>query len=412
MTEGGDGGVARRLVLALVGGGLVGSASCSGPGNDLPDRTDQIQKEINRVSLRGGGVCHLPDGELGVRSLSVPSHVHLRGGKGSVLVGRSPRALVQIEKYSKDVQLSDFSVRMHPEAPHGIRLGEGVSLVSLARLAVQGSGARGIGIEVRPTTNQVHIHAVELSSVATGVRVLENARELSITECVVKDWSQRGLALRCVGVASRKIEIRDNEIGPCRPGGVVRQPIQFSANSGGFFDDVKVAGNRVTGPGTDDKDALNSGTADQISLHHCRNFTVRGNTVVGGGEVGITVSRGSRDGEVLYNTCRGNDSAGIVIGSMSGPKVAAISVRGNTAVGNGVNLGGSLPSTAKCGIAIRNASEIDVEQNTLGGGSRSPQRYGVTVAFSTSVAIGENTFSGHSVANVHRFTKIPSGEEL
>ena len=145
------------------------------------------------------------------------------------------------------------------------------------------------------------------------------------------------------------------------------------------FVDVHVRGNKVTGAGIDDKDPSGAGSADLISLHQCRDFEVRDNVVTGSGEVGITVSQGSRDGVIAGNTCTMNDTAGIAIGS-SDLRRCQHHHRGRQHVHRQRPelRGSAIGDWAYAGITVFGAEDVTVRRNTLTT-TTGKQRFGLSV---------------------------------
>lgn len=403
------GALGRRAVLAIVAAGCL--AACSDEGTD--DDTERLQARIDDCARSGGGDVRLNGGSFRVRELRIPSGVSLVGASGTRLVGLADQAILSVSRGAHDVVISGLSLVVPGAADHGIVVSDASRRVTVRNVSIEGGGS-GIGVDVRKGSSSIQVVECVIKGVGTGVRVLDGAVSVQVRNLDVQDWLQRGIAFRSTSGsgASTKIHVSGNVIGAPRPGSGVRQPIQFSASSGGYFRSVTVVSNRIDGPSEDDKGSKQAGTADQISLHGCRDFSVRRNSVLGGGEVGITVSRGSRDGRVVGNTCEGNDSAGIVIGSMTGERVHDVVVEGNVCRGNGRNHGGKLPRTARSGIAVRNAQGVKVRQNSLDAGDGRFQIYGVSVAASAQVVIGENRFAGAKDANVLRFQKPSKSENL
>lgn len=402
-------GLSRRAALVAGVGGVLAACTSDADRDDTP----ALQRRIDSLARAGGGRVRLPDGELRVTGLHVRTGIDLVGGRETVLVGTSAKDVVSIARGSRRVRLSAFTIRLSDHGSNGIHAREGVDDLSLSEVGVHGQG-RGFAVYLRTGAQKIVVRDCAFSQIGTGVRVLEGARSLEISNCRIDEWAERGISLKAVGPAgaSKDIRLEGNTIGPCLPGGKVRQPVQFNAADGGYFDEVVVRKNHVRGSRADDKDDERSGTADLISLHHCRRFTVERNRVEGSGEVGLTVSRGSRRGTIVGNICVDNDSAGIVVGSKSGPVVDDVVVRGNQCRGNGMNHGGELPSTARSGIAVRNASDVRVHDNVLESGAGGRQGYGVTVAGSRRVTVTRNSFSGGSAQDVLRFVGRGDGEDL
>lgn len=99
--------------------------------------------------------------------------------------------------------------------------------------------------------------------------------------------------------------------------------IQIARPAGNLIRNVQIVGNQIYGPAqpftTNSNlpftDNQKGATSDQMQIHGVDGFSINNNLVVGGGEIGMTISRLSRNGKISHNRCFGNDGHGIELGS-------------------------------------------------------------------------------------------------
>jgi hypothetical protein len=362
-------------------------------GDGTTDDTAAIQAALDAATKNNGGRVILRSAAAGyvcdTLTLGVGASLVSDSGTARLMKATSSGAWLKMEHGAHDVRLQGISVivRIDPQVQR--------FTVQDCTL-VNGTRNRAIGVDCRTDSQDIEIRGSSFDGFATGVRVNGSRSGVTIGNNVITNWTERGIAVRGIGgKGTSDITLEDNSIGPNLPGGRTRQPIQFTSDGVRPFERVKVLRNRVRGPGTDDKDATSSGSADMISLHQCVDFEVRGNTVTDGGEVGITVSRGSHHGVVADNVCRGNDTGGICIGSGASTGVSDIVVENNTCEDNGRNFGGAPNAQwARSGIIVYDADNITVRGNKLTSGPVHGQQYAVTVTGGAHVAVENNQVSG------------------
>ena len=383
-------------------GKQVDASNYGAVGDGVTDDTRSLTAAVRAVSDAGGGQVVLSSAAAGyvLDTLTLPSGVGLicTDGQATILKAGASSLWLQSENSASDVTLSGLIL----QARGLVQTAVIQARPDTQRMLVEhcalfgGEVSPSIGVECAPGSADLTIKDTSFENFRTCVRVNRAKERISVADCTMNAWTDRGITVRgTTSGAPRGVSITGNTIGPNAPGGVSRQAIAFSNDHGQPFLDVHVRSNKVTGPGIDDKDPSGAGSADLISLHQCRDFEVRDNVVTGSGEVGITVSQGSRDGIIAGNTCRLNDTAGIAIGSSISVGVSTIIVEDNTCTDNGQNYGGSaIGDWAYAGITVFEAEDITVRQNTLTT-TTGKQRFGLTVIGGSKVVVAkDNRISG------------------
>src|SRR5699024_10843235 len=151
------------------------------------------------------------------------------------------------------------------------------------------------------------------------------------------------------------------------------------------------------------------GSADLISLHRCTGFEVSGNTVRGGGDVGITIAQGCRDGRVFGNLAHDNDTVGLCLGSAgSTVPVRNVTVTGNAFRDNALDMadtGGAAidraVGRAKAHILAVQAEDCVIDGNVLfyRSGHSTSTRYAITWRECARTHIGAVGVSNKSVGH-------------
>lgn len=247
--------------------------------------------------------------------------------------------------------------------------------------------------EAQATTDRVWVEENHFDGLPNNIRITAAASRCEVRRNRFTNWSERciyviGSAAGC----STNTVIERNEVTLYKAGGSVRQPITFQGTTDGIYhQSPKVLDNIVVGPNKS-YTAADPGTADQISLHRCQDFEVRGNTSTYGGDVGITISVQCRRGIVSGNVCCYNDSYGIALGA-TGANVRSISVSGaNILMNNGQNRNLDRSDRARVGIAMNTCFDVLIEGNVTGDDQAvKTQRYGYSIRDTTNVTFGINS---------------------
>lgn len=169
----------------------------------------------------------------------------------------------------------------------------------------------------------VTIRDANFRGLAFAVNVGANIHDLEVSDCEFSEWQYYAVRISPgatrSGADSGRIQItqntfRDPSVSPVGPAAI----LVSRGQNRNWTSKVTVAANQVVGPGipyTQDTAAETNALGDVIVLHGVSDFEVRSNTISGGGENGITVSRLSRNGTVTQNTVFDNDAFGLNIGS-------------------------------------------------------------------------------------------------
>ena len=389
-------------------GKQVDASSSGAVGDGVTADTQALTDAVRAVSDAGGGQVVLSSTAEGylLRALTLPSGVGLvcTDGQATLMKMEASSLWLQSANSASDVTLSGLILQSRGLVQTAvIQARPGTRRMLVDHCALSGGDVDpAIGVECAPGSADLTIRDTSFENFHTCIRVNRSKERISVTDCTMTDWTDRGITVRgTTDGAPSGVSITGNTIGPNAPGGISRQAIAFSNDQGQPFVDVHVRSNRVTGSGVDDKHPSGAGSADLISLHHCRDFEVRDNVVSGSGEVGITISQGSSNGTVTHNTVTDCDTCGIDIGSRAGDEVSGVSVSDNVLRDNGRDYGGTVKGTlALAGVTVVNARSIVVERNIIRS-TRGSQPYGVSVVGGREIAVRDNDISGVS-AHVNR----------
>jgi Right handed beta helix region len=184
--------------------------------------------------------------------------------------------------------------------------------------------------------------------------------------------------------------------------------IQFAPSE--HCENVVINGNTFTGAFTPFyRDSVggqpvnNNACGDVIAIRNVHRFAVTDNIIAGGGEFGITVLHGSKDGVIANNRIDRNDATAIFIGNDDGEQIQRISVVNNTLSECGLNGAGN--ASNQMAIRIQNAADIAVCGNVTVRPGRS-LLYGLTASQCDGLTVANN-FS--EVQKPFRIPKIHKG---
>jgi hypothetical protein len=280
--------------IAALGGTCVGAATASLPPGD--NIGDALNARISELAGQGGGTLYLHDGVYGTRST-----IRLHGG-------------VEVVGSGKTI--------IRAAAP----IGNGKAMRSLVETP---AGERQCGL-----VNLTLDCADKVSFAAWSARAPDGLRCEGVT---VVGW-HFGLHFVSTHEASAQDVVIRNTL--VRDGGS-RQvyPVFLSSTIGGRpFRRLTVDGLEIVGAGGAYA-ADNAATADQLALQNVHGFTLTNVASRDGGENGIVVVRGSRDGILRNITVAGNDGHGLQIGG--GGVVATVDDPASLTKGMDVLGGGS-----------------------------------------------------------------------
>jgi hypothetical protein len=327
----------RRVIIGgslIVGGAMAafGAARIGPPRDSLApgdDVGEALIAKISGLARQGGGTVHLEDGVYGTRtSIRLVGGVQLVGSGRTILRATGPiggetmRSLVETPEGQRNCGLADLTL----DCAGKVRFA--------AWSAVAPDGLRCEGVTAIGWTFGLHF----VSSRATS------AQDVVIRNTAVRDGGSRQV-----------------------------YPVFLSSTVGGEpFRRLTIEGLEIVGSGgaySPDNDA----TADQLALQNVHGFTLTNVISRAGGENGIVVVRGSRDGVLRNNTAVGADGHGLQIGG--GGLVATLADAGGFADGMEVR-GGRSGARARVDLVRGNRvwlsrlaqRQFTPGENLLGGG--------------------------------------------
>lgn len=372
-------------------------------GDGSTNDATAINAAITAANAAGGGIVLFP---YTATSYAVSAQITMRTGVtlrgvNKVKVKRitsSGTQMISVNASQTDMVFEDLTIDANGLASSFIVLVPNTaSRIRFSRCKFMDTKTVTTGLQLR--SSDTVVEDCEFDSIKAPIEVNYAPTRVMIRRNVITNWLERGI--RVLGSSTNGavtgLTIEHNLITDVDTAGTVRQPIQFAGDDAAPFNRVKVNFNTVIGPNID---LSVGGTADQISIHRCRDFEVIGNHSIDGGDMGITVAQQCARGVVSGNVVTGADNAGIAIGSSSSTFTRDIAVTGNTFINNGQNRSpGSASDSGRAGIRAYGAAGLAISGNVLGDdqGTKT-QRYGVSLANCTNVALGPDVDTGNTLA--------------
>ena len=254
--------------LVAFSGKCVGAATDSLPPGD--DVGDALNARISGLARQGGGTLHLQDGVYGTR-LPIRLHgaVELVGSGKTILRAAAP--------------IGGTAMRSLVETPEGER---NCGLVNLT-LDCADKVSFAAWSAVAPIG--LRCEAVSVVGWHFGLHFV-SSRDISAQDVVIRNTLVRDGGRRQV------------------------YPVFLSSTVGGQpFRRLTIDGLEIVGPGGAYA-RENAATADQLALQNVQGFTITNVVSRDGGENGIVIVRGSRDGVLRNITAAGADGHGLQIG--------------------------------------------------------------------------------------------------
>ena len=157
---------------------------------------------------------------------------------------------------------------------------------------------------------------------------------------------------------------------------------------------ITVAGNTLIANGKSwVRGRKNGASGDMLSMRSVAGFTMRGNTLIGGGEFGMTCLQGCKNGIIAENTIRNTDGTGLLVAY----EVENINVHGNNIIDTGCSFesdGSKNDITNQAGIFCRGGvKNVLIVGNLICREKASEMRYGIQLR-ETSGVIAGNLIAG------------------
>lgn len=378
-----------------------------GTTNDLT----ALSSLMTEVSNAGGGTILMRGVTVLGAALAVPANVELRGLPGAVLKKTGSHSYAVT--LAAGATIRDVTVDTNGSVTSG-----GVNVL--------GSGARIIGgaitgtmpgaafaVKVADATTDVTISGVTFTTVG-GVRLGASTRT-RIERCDFSNYDRAVFAVSTASAGTTGLTVEDCYFHDHDPNATDRQPLSLQTG-GGWHRDVRILRNRLYGNGQPHHRtaagvimAQLTGTADMISLHGCSGFQVLGNWVQDGGEVGITIAKGSRRGTIDDNQMIGNNTVGIAAGASASSTCEDITIGpGNRYINNGadreVYLADNTTPTHRKGVQggiwTSDSARVTIApgQHFLDDQNTPTQLHAVYAARTTGLTVGEQHLGGGTTA--------------
>ena len=371
------------------------------------DNTAAIQGTLTAAAAFGVRRVTIPSGTYAHGPLTIPTGVTLAGEEGATLKPISAvTTFLSTATNAGSVVLDGLTINLGGQvSSYGIQVSTGTASFTMRNCTVTDTWATQAVIETRDGTSDITIENCVFNGCRDTIRVNKNPTRVRILRNRFTNWKGRPIyLLGSTGFAASDVTIDGNVIRD--PATMVtsdtRQPICFSGVDTDPFQRVQVTNNTIIGNGHSFTDTTTPGVADLISLHQCVDFHVSGNTLIDGGDGGLTISLQCAKGTVSGNVIERSDSSGVFLGSDTSTTLRDISVTGNTIMNCGQNRQGDRATTARAGVWSYNATGLVITGNRLGDDQGTPtQQFAISLRGATSqVDISGNNTRG-SVSRIN-----------
>ena len=397
-----------EVVSAVVGRMLVDATAHGVPNDGVGGAGSPLNTLISQVSAAGGGTIILPPGVyVASGGITGAAGVTVRGASrdGTIIrkSGGTNSSWITTGDNVTAFRIENLTIDGDNKvSSRGITFAAGSKDCALSGVTIKNFGGGGVAVDTLAGASGITIENCLIASVNLAVRLNQGPNQVRIMRCTIRDWQDAAVSIvgdatySCTDVLVEGNTVHRHAVGT--PSTKARQPIRAQGVDTLHHRNVIVRGNTVTSAYTNHQDTLDPGGADLISLHRCTGFEVSGNTVRGGGDVGITIAQGCRDGRVFGNLAEDCDTPGINLGSASSvERVNRVAVFGNTLRNNGrdrADTGGTsiarAVARAKTNLVVTRAENCVVDGNVLvfDAGHATTPRYGVTWRDSVNCHIG------------------------
>ncbi len=388
-------------------------------GDGVTDDAAAIQSAVNAAVATSSEVWFHP-GTYAVGSLLTVT-APLVGNNAKLVAtttGASRAKMISTSASIRDVQLQATGAVI---TSYMLEVSANSSNVYIERVKFTCDGAneneRVQGIETRDDTTNIVVRDCSFDGQTTAVRINRTPVGVLVEGCSFSNWedaavlvygqTQNGTTthsedIRILGnlVLPHRIRMSATTSGPDLA--QVRQPIRVEGEDVLKHKRITIAHNQVICSGKGVKDPIAPGSSDAISVHRTDGLIVQGNTVIGSGDVGITISRQCINVVVSGNVIQESDSVGICIGSFDSIYTDAVSVTGNTSVNNNQNRQNDNVARAKAGILLYHCFGAVLDGNNLGDTqSTHTQVNAISVVDSQDVTIGAYVSRGNTGADIY-----------
>ena len=366
---------------------------------------------LDAASGAVGGTVLVDPGMAAVPAGTIPTKVRIAAsGAGAVLTQAAAAAIfLQTAADATDILIENVTIDTEGLATsYALQVSANTKSFTLRNCRIRDNGGTNTLLELRDGVEDVLIeNCCFEGNYVDGIRVNMNAKRVRIRNCTFTGWKGRAIyVLSSAGFAPSDVLIEGCRISS--PGVLTadssRRPILIQGVGSDPITDVRIIGNTITGTGTSWTDTVNPGVADMISLRETRRFVVSDNTLLNGGDGGITVAMQCDGGTITGNTIVGTDSVGISVGSGTTTYARNISITGNTIENCGQNRQGDQPTGNRGGVWCYNGSRLAISGNVFADNQGVPtMQYGVMLRTGTSgVDLSGNNYVGCAAGKVYR----------
>jgi len=390
-------------------GELVNVKQFGAVGDGSNDDTSACNNAASYVETAGGDV-NFPPGTYSLNlTLDVPAGVRLVSQNRSATLRADTTVTRLVRMTGSDAAVIGFTIDgNNKSSSYIVEFGSNVKRCLLSDCEITDTGADNlttsgavVAVELRDGTETNEISGCYFHDFANGIRVNKNTTQVLIQNNRFEDWGLRAIWARGETPAPTFVRVDGNWFGTPLAGDI-KTPIAFDKVTTAI-QYVQITNNMLEGPGlphNGSSPSSNTATSDMISLHGVNYFQVIGNTLTGGGEVGITVSQGSLSGVVADNLINFIDINGISIGSASGDTTRRVLVVNNHVENVSEDALTGTAAKSLSGISMTNTHSCYLDGNyVIDSQGSTTMQHGIVIDDCTNIGRGTNWVTGVAVSD-------------
>jgi parallel beta-helix repeat protein len=366
-------------------------------GNGSTNDTVAVQAAIDAANAANGGQVFFPAGTYNVQTaLTLYTRVALQGvrDKSKVLfAGTQTSGIVANSRTAPSIKDLILDCNASATLTYAVYIGAGSGAVVDGVTVTNQTLASSTGIVFDTAATDGRVVRSAFTSVRRGVSIIAGSKRIDVERNRFDTCAEYGF----YGVSSAVSQLEDITVSGNHFSGIIggtpRQPLYFTAGTTGYWARrVKILGNTIIGNYTSYTDG--TGNGDALAAYNLEDSVVANNTVLGGGDAGISVWRSKRV-TIVGNVCGHNNINGVLLDDSDN-----CTITGNVCYNNRRNFDGTLSVGARGGIRLMtgSTSNIVTGNRCFDDQGVKTQDYGVVVVGGGDPAV-TNVVSGNHLTD-------------